>query len=402
MVEKHYTLLKAAELLGVTTQTLRNWDNSGKICAIRTPGNQRRIPESEISRLLNYPANNAMDTKQAPQQSTDDERTITDKATEKSKAFQEAADKLPKIVPDKEENHILMCKDVEVYDIARNKIISESLVPGCILRKTMDYPQWMKTRYSTDTNFSAVRLMQRAFGSYNHEHAAVITRALSLSDNYWLKKQNEDVRYESITPYIHKEWDAVDGYTGGSLSNLFINGKNDKRWLTAQTLLKQNSSKEIEPYSLCAAMGLTHTVKTQAMGDGIILNNFTSTSLFYESMQQSGFAEKNADPREIAVENFGELAVALFVIDYLVENTDRHPGNYGFLRDSNTGEYISMAPYYDFDWAWSGNVTALPDNAWQEYSDYIHGLCRHAISVAADFEYGSVIESRAGEMLWKQ
>lgn len=50
--EKHLRLSKAAELLGVTTQTLRTWANSGKLKTIRTEGNQRRIPLSEISRIL--------------------------------------------------------------------------------------------------------------------------------------------------------------------------------------------------------------------------------------------------------------------------------------------------------------------------------------------------------------
>ncbi|MFA5349447.1 MAG: IS607 family transposase [Candidatus Paceibacterota bacterium] len=48
----HVTLLRASQILGVTTQTLRDWDNRGIIKTVRTAGNQRRIPEYEISRLL--------------------------------------------------------------------------------------------------------------------------------------------------------------------------------------------------------------------------------------------------------------------------------------------------------------------------------------------------------------
>jgi excisionase family DNA binding protein len=46
------TPAKAAEQLGVTVQTIRAWDKEGKIRVARTPGNQRRIPESEVARLL--------------------------------------------------------------------------------------------------------------------------------------------------------------------------------------------------------------------------------------------------------------------------------------------------------------------------------------------------------------
>ena len=51
-MEKHLTISKAAELLGVTPKTIRIWDADGKINTARTPGNQRRIPESEVERLL--------------------------------------------------------------------------------------------------------------------------------------------------------------------------------------------------------------------------------------------------------------------------------------------------------------------------------------------------------------
>jgi len=51
-MENHLTPAQAAKRLGVTTHTLRVWDKEGKITAVRTPGNQRRIPESEVNRLL--------------------------------------------------------------------------------------------------------------------------------------------------------------------------------------------------------------------------------------------------------------------------------------------------------------------------------------------------------------
>lgn len=43
---------EAARMLGVSIPTIRNWERAGKIAAIRTPGNQRRIPVAEVQRLL--------------------------------------------------------------------------------------------------------------------------------------------------------------------------------------------------------------------------------------------------------------------------------------------------------------------------------------------------------------
>jgi len=403
-MEKHYTLLKAAELLGVTTQTLRNWDNAGKIRTIRTPGNQRRIPESEISRLLTPSENDIATTDKKPQRTADISGEAAPDLPEKTKTPDETTIELPSILESKD-SYLLMCKDIAIFDITESLVLNESLLPGCILNKTMDFRQWMDTRYSRETNFSAQRLIQRAFGSSDYEHAAFATGAFSLSDCYWIKQKDDNIQFSDITPYIHKDWIAAESnglqneYIWGSLSNLFVSGKIDKLWIDAQTLLKVNSFKEIEPYALCNALALGNTAQAHKTEDGVVLSNFTNPDLFYESMEQSGVAGDNENPQEIMIEKYKELAVALFVIDYLVENNDRHCDDYGFLRCSNTGDYISMAPYYNFDWIWSGEVIPIPNTAWLNYKDYIRFLCKAAISFASDFEYGTIIERRATELL---
>lgn len=50
---KLITIKKAAEILGVTPLTLRNWDNSGKFPASRHPINGYRVYKvSDIEKLL--------------------------------------------------------------------------------------------------------------------------------------------------------------------------------------------------------------------------------------------------------------------------------------------------------------------------------------------------------------
>lgn len=45
------TITQAAQILHVSTKTLRRWDKAGKIRCIRTAGGHRRIPHSELLRL---------------------------------------------------------------------------------------------------------------------------------------------------------------------------------------------------------------------------------------------------------------------------------------------------------------------------------------------------------------
>jgi len=43
---------EASKLLGVTVRTIQRWDKEGKIRCVRTVGGKRRVPESEIKRIL--------------------------------------------------------------------------------------------------------------------------------------------------------------------------------------------------------------------------------------------------------------------------------------------------------------------------------------------------------------
>lgn len=42
----------AAKMLGVTVETIRQWERDGKIAATRTPGGQRRFASAEVERVL--------------------------------------------------------------------------------------------------------------------------------------------------------------------------------------------------------------------------------------------------------------------------------------------------------------------------------------------------------------
>ena len=143
--------------------------------------------------------------------------------------------------------------------------------------------------------------------------------------------------------------------------------------------------------------------KTWIKEGDFYIENFTSMSVMLETMEQSGFVTDDISPRELAVDVFKEDAVSLFVLDYLVEHDDRHWGNFGYLRDSNTGQYLGMAYYYDFDWAWSDAVIPLPQNALLNYYTRIQYLAKKAIQVSDEFEdnYRNIITKRAKELLNK-
>lgn len=48
-VPEHLTPGEVAGLFGVRVATVRRWARSGKITAVRTPGNHRRFPSAQFS-----------------------------------------------------------------------------------------------------------------------------------------------------------------------------------------------------------------------------------------------------------------------------------------------------------------------------------------------------------------
>ena len=51
-MEKLYTLRDACDIMQIDPSTLRKWDREGKIRCVRLQNNFRRVPESEINRIL--------------------------------------------------------------------------------------------------------------------------------------------------------------------------------------------------------------------------------------------------------------------------------------------------------------------------------------------------------------
>ena len=52
MTKKYLTIKETAEIIGVTTLTLRNWDKDGKLKAYRNPINHYRVYKSEEIELF--------------------------------------------------------------------------------------------------------------------------------------------------------------------------------------------------------------------------------------------------------------------------------------------------------------------------------------------------------------
>jgi molybdopterin-binding protein len=56
MAKRDLSLGEAAQAIGVSLDTLRRWDRSGKLRTTRDERNRRRVPKREVERLSSHPS----------------------------------------------------------------------------------------------------------------------------------------------------------------------------------------------------------------------------------------------------------------------------------------------------------------------------------------------------------
>ena len=219
---------------------------------------------------------------------------------------------------------------------------------------------------------------------------------LSLNDCYWIRPIDSDITWESINLYTNRfkdntlEWDIPSGEKLRYSPNSSLKGNVEKTWTINKNkryLIKGNrfatSSESIneviateihrrQGYDNYTEYKLT-TIKGKPYDYGCSCEIFTDedTELVtaYElilSEPQSGsyyehllnVCEHNGLDRE-EVREYLEYQI---LTDFIMCQTDRHFGNIGFLRDSNTLKFKGAAPIYDSGEAFYANAQA-PTNS---------------------------------------
>jgi molybdopterin-binding protein len=56
---------QAAEMVGVTVETMRRWESEGRLRTVRSSGGQRQVPLSEVTRLLAERRRSGVDRRKA-------------------------------------------------------------------------------------------------------------------------------------------------------------------------------------------------------------------------------------------------------------------------------------------------------------------------------------------------
>jgi len=292
---------------------------------------------------------------------------------------------------------VLMCKNTPVLDMNSLEILNHELLPG-LLKKELTQStvnDFMHNRRSLGSNEYARQMLNTV--AVKNSDIIAETRAFSLSDSYWIMFESSE-KFENMSPYYQYFWTGFGQYKGGAVPSVHTDGAMSKKWLDAEHLFKLGCLEEIEAAKMCAGADIPCVEIRYAKSEnaeGIFVRNFTSPEVMFEPLSISG----KVDPYypifspEQALEIFGDFGLQMLTVDAIIGNNDRHTGNAGFLRDTNTGEYIGFAPLFDFnhakDYEWVPDPTTdrLFSIVMDENQAYVKSLADRLRSYTTDNVY---------------
>lgn len=198
---------------------------------------------------------------------------------------------------------------------------------------------------------------------------------LSLSDQYWVKPYDSDIRWEDVNFFQNdfseteaSNWlaevglDSPDNTSDGVLSKRWICEEGKRCLLKGGTLLEQ------EPFNEVIATELHNRLLSPGEYVPYTLREWNGTWVsacpnFLTSTEEliPAYYINDIRPRsdransyrhyvdcchELGVENIEDALGKMIVCDYLIANTDRHWRNFGLIRNVETLEY-RVAPLFD-------------------------------------------------------
>ncbi len=238
--------------------------------------------------------------------------------------------------------------------------------------------EWMRSRAVPKNRAFVVEILKQA-GLEPGDTLGImdVCKGLSVNDAYWLDDGLSQQTFQSINLYENELDEALSvvAYTGftssqhrriGLSAEWTTGGTFAKAWrrIDGELVLYKAGSEGfanagMEPYSeffasqIAGAMGVDHVEYGLERWKGKLastcpLLNDVDTALcpFFTVTGQSRFPENLAVASAISEAAFEECRT-MIVFDALVRNTDRHAGNYGFLRDNATGRIVRFAPLFD-------------------------------------------------------
>ena len=269
----------------------------------------------------------------------------------------------------------------------------------------IDINDWIDGRQIAKHRASIEKLMRELGLTTRHDFIGMV-HCLSLTDAFWMKREDEDLRWSDVSLYRNSFDDVVariafDGTgmygranspaspefaTSGSFAKCWI--REDGRIL----LLKRGSAGAanagFEPYSEVLASDLLEAAKVDHVPYSLVRfrGKLASKCPIFTSEDEGFVSARRFFDRAFDVDDMLEFSAAhgaeesfraMVAMDAVMANVDRHAGNYGFMVNNATGEVLRMAPLFDH------NMACLP--MMMEHDDLDEYLASIGPKIGSDF-----------------
>lgn len=218
--------------------------------------------------------------------------------------------------------------------------------------------------------------MTQAVTDRERAQIALSYHALCLTDIYWVKESAEPIAFADINLYDHPLGNAfVDVSLRGrqiSITNSYLiaddlstGGAFPKAWYRKEdgiVLLKDGNADAVErellASKICQCFACSQVIYQESLYDGLkVSRSRLMTSTAYSIASREAFeiyAANHGLDAQTYIEQLDMYSYDMMnVLDYLVGNTDRHWGNWGFLVDNATNRPLRLHDLMDFNKAFS-------------------------------------------------
>lgn len=276
-----------------------------------------------------------------------------------------------------------------IVKFERNYPDNEEYAPfGLIKNDNIDksgFNKWWKNRQIPASRNGLKEVLHKS-GIYDKDNFDLLDAkayCLSLSDQYWIKKVDEDILWEDIN-FFYNEFSEDIGkilFEGGKTSanlnlntpDMTSNGNYEKRWKIVDGVryLVKAGGKMInqEPFNEVVATKLYERilnddefVKYEIVYDNeravSICKNFitTNTELIPAWKINEFYEVKNDENKyehyvrclnELNIPAANLLVDKMIICDFILANKDRHFNNFGVIRNVETLKFERLAPIFD-------------------------------------------------------
>lgn len=207
---------------------------------------------------------------------------------------------------------------------------------------------------------------------------------LSLSDQYWIKPYNLDIKYDDVNFFdndfdysefleasLSKNSNTIVKGTSLKTPNNTTDGMLRKAWIIEEGtryLLKGGYKNEsLQPFNevlaseICKRLGFNHVEYTLDTYKDVVVSKCPcfitkDTELITCHQIKKGMTKHNniGDYEDYinileshGISNARVEMENMFILDYLIMNEDRHLNNFGIIRDVNTLKWLECAPIFD-------------------------------------------------------